>query len=40
MKGELEIYPFVKINPIKTLVPPIIKKRLAETYEKQRLEKE
>lgn len=40
MKGELEIYPFVKINPIKTLVSPIIKKRLAEPYEKQRLELE
>jgi methylmalonyl-CoA mutase len=40
MKGELEIYPFVKTNPIKTLVPPVIKKRLAESYEKQRLELE
>ncbi len=40
MKGELEIYPFVKTNPIKTLVSPIIKKRLAESYEKQRLELE
>ena len=40
MKGELEIYPFVKSNPIKTLVPPVIKKRLAESYEKQRLELE
>ena len=40
MKGDLEIYPFVKTNPIKTLVPPVIQKRLAEAYEKERLEQE
>ena len=40
MKDDLEIYPFVKTNPIKTLVPPVIQKRLAEAYEKERLEQE
>lgn len=40
MKNEIEFYPFLKINPIKTLVPPIIKKRLAEASEKDRLAKE
>ncbi len=37
MKSDIEIYPFLKMNPIKTLVTPIIIKRLAEDYEKQRL---
>ncbi|MBL4643234.1 MAG: methylmalonyl-CoA mutase subunit beta [Flavobacteriaceae bacterium] len=40
MKSDIEFYPFLKIKPIKTLVSPIIKKRLAEAYEKQRLENE
>lgn len=40
MKPELELYPFVKINPIKTLIEPIIEKRLAETIEKERLKTE
>lgn len=40
MKDNLEIYPFVKTKPIKTLISPIIKKRLAEAYEKHRLKKE
>ena len=40
MKSDIEFYPFLKIKPIKTLVPPIIQKRLAEAYEKQRLESE
>jgi methylmalonyl-CoA mutase len=40
MKSDIEFYPFLKINPIKTLVPPIIKKRLAEASEKERLAKE
>lgn len=40
MKNELEIYPFLKIKPIKTLISPIIKKRLAEENEKQRLKTE
>ena len=40
MKEEIEIYPFTKTKPIKTLLPPIIKKRLAESYENQRLKNE
>ena len=40
MKGELEIFPFVKIKPRKTLIKPIIEKRLAEKLEQQRLENE
>lgn len=40
MKGELELYPFVKQNPRKTLLQPVIEKRLAEKTEQARLEKE
>jgi len=40
MKHELELYPFVKTNPIKTLIEPIIEKRLAEAVEQKRLEQE
>ncbi|WP_460218822.1 methylmalonyl-CoA mutase subunit beta [Psychroserpens sp. MEBiC05023] len=40
MKDDLEIYPFVKTNPVKTLIEPIIEKRLAETLEQQRLKTE
>ncbi|WP_339845491.1 methylmalonyl-CoA mutase subunit beta [uncultured Dokdonia sp.] len=40
MKGELEIYPFVKINPRKTLLEPIIAKRLAEALEQERIKAE
>ena len=40
MKHELELYPFVKKNPIKTLIEPIIEKRLAEVVEQKRLEHE
>lgn len=40
MKHELELYPFVKKNPVKTLIEPIIEKRLAETVEQKRLEDE
>lgn len=40
MKEELELYPFVKIKPRKTLIEPIIEKRLAETLEQERLNKE
>lgn len=40
MKHELELYPFVKKNPIKTLIAPIIENRLAEAVEQKRLEKE
>ncbi|MEC4117413.1 methylmalonyl-CoA mutase subunit beta [Myroides phaeus] len=40
MSHDLELYPFVKQNPRKTLIVPIIEKRLAEAYEQNRLEEE
>jgi methylmalonyl-CoA mutase len=40
MKNELELYPFVKTNPRKTLIIPIIEKRLAEKIEQDRLSQE
>lgn len=40
MKNDIEIYPFMKLNPVKTLIEPIIEKRLAESLEQQRLERE
>lgn len=40
MKDDLELYPFVKINPRKTLISPIIEKRLAEEMEMERLKME
>ncbi|WP_405565577.1 methylmalonyl-CoA mutase subunit beta [Polaribacter sp. Asnod6-C07] len=40
MKSELELYPFVKQRHIKTLITPIVRKRLSETVEKQRLDNE
>ncbi len=40
MKDNLELYPFVKQNPRKTLIEPIIAKRLAESYEQERLKQE
>lgn len=40
MKHELELYPFVKTNPRKTLLEPIIEKRLAENLEQNRLKTE
>jgi methylmalonyl-CoA mutase len=40
MTNELELYPFVKTNPRKTLIVPIIEKRLAETLEQNRLKSE
>ena len=40
MKDNLELWPFLKMNPVKTLIAPIIEKRLAETTEQQRLNKE
>lgn len=40
MKENLELYPFQKKNHTKTLLQPILTKRLAEDYEKLRLEKE
>lgn len=40
MKHELELFPFVKRNPRKTLIKPIIEKRLAEETEQNRLNNE
>jgi methylmalonyl-CoA mutase len=40
MKSNLELYPFVKIKPRKTLITPIIEKRLAEKLEQERLAQE
>jgi methylmalonyl-CoA mutase len=40
MAHDLELYPFVKIKPRKTLITPIIEKRLAEKSEMERLENE
>ena len=40
MKNDLELYPFLKINPRKTLVTPIIEKRLSEKMEQERLKNE
>jgi methylmalonyl-CoA mutase len=40
MSHDLELYPFVKQNPRKTLIIPIIEKRLAENLEKERLSQE
>ncbi len=40
MKNDLELYPFLKMNPRKTLIQPILEKRLAEKLEQERLDKE
>jgi methylmalonyl-CoA mutase len=40
MKDNLELYPFVKTNPRKTLIVPIIKRRLSEIIEQERLKTE
>ncbi len=40
MKHDLELFPFVKYNPRKTLIVPIIEKRLAEKMEQERLKLE
>jgi methylmalonyl-CoA mutase len=40
MAHDLELYPFVKANPRKTLIIPIIERRLAEKTEQERLESE
>lgn len=40
MKNDLQLFPFVKVKERKTLVQPIIPKRLAETLEQERLTKE
>ena len=40
MRDQLELYPFLKTNNSKTLIPPILKTRLSEHYEQNRLESE
>lgn len=40
MKEDIELFPFVKHNPVKTLIVPIIQKRLAEKVEQERLSNE
>ncbi len=40
IKGDLELYPFVKTNIRKTLLEPILEKRLAEAMEQKRLKDE
>lgn len=40
MKEELELFPFVKIKPRKTLITPIIEKRWSEKWEQERLKEE
>lgn len=40
MANDLQLYPFVKQNPRKTLIEPIIEKRLAEQLEQERLKNE
>lgn len=40
MKNELELYPFVKTKHRKTLIEPIIEKRIAENLEQNRLKNE
>jgi methylmalonyl-CoA mutase len=40
MKNDLELFPFVKTKPRKTLIVPIIEKRLAEKAEQERLSNE
>ena len=40
MKGDLELYPFLKMNARKTLIVPILEKRLAEELEQNRLQDE
>lgn len=40
MSANLELFPFLKQNQRKTLIEPILERRLAEPIEKERLEKE
>ena len=40
MKHDLELFPFIKQKPRKTLITPIIEKRLAEKLEQERLSQE
>ncbi len=40
MKDDLQLYPFVKQNSRKTVIKPIIEKRLSEKLEQKRLQSE
>ncbi len=40
MKADLELFPFVKQYERKTIIKPIIEKRLAEKLEQERLSQE
>jgi methylmalonyl-CoA mutase len=40
MKSDLELFPFTKNKPRKTIIEPIIARRLSEDLEKKRLEEE
>jgi methylmalonyl-CoA mutase len=40
MQHELELYPFLKTNPIKTLIEPILEKRISNKLDFSRLEEE
>ncbi|MBK5213728.1 MAG: methylmalonyl-CoA mutase subunit beta [Flavobacteriaceae bacterium] len=40
MKDDLELFPFVKNNPVKTIIAPIVEKRLAEKVEQERISNE
>ncbi len=40
MKADLDLYPFVKTKPRKTIIAPIVEKRLAEKTEQERLKQE
>jgi len=40
MSEDLELYPFLKRNPRKTIIQPILERRLAESIEKERLQHE
>lgn len=40
MKPDIEIFPFLKKIPRKTLIPPVLEKRLSEKLEQERLEQE
>ncbi|MBO2544880.1 methylmalonyl-CoA mutase subunit beta [Salegentibacter sp. BDJ18] len=40
MKDELELYPFLKQNPRKTLIEPILERRISEQIEQERIKQE
>lgn len=40
MKDSIEIYPFLKTHPKKTLIEPILERRIAESIEQNRLDNE